>query len=246
MCMSLKKKLESLDYVLEESDIGNCIYYGSPMKFLIIRKKNQLDSQGKMVFCNTTAVCIGCGTAQTLEQAKESAAAGVGIITTGEELYRSFYAEGKSDRDWALMKCPYSERTFDAIESEKKRLHLLRTSWSYQDQLISLDDREDFLIGINVSAQIGKVPGNTEEWCFQSCTYYADDTCCRQFFFDRRPSVEDAENLLKLEQIIDKLKTRKIPEEFTCWECGLDAFWLDCGRNIYECAQNAEEKYCGC
>lgn len=239
--MTIIEKINDLGYEIKPD--GGKIWH-TKMEALTICKNGATEAVN---ISNTVSpIAIGCGRCGSLEVAREKVAQGIGLITTGAEIYRSYYAEGKTDREWALLNVCYSERSYDALEGEKQRLHFVRAECEEDGAYLTLENADPIAVGWN-EGQLGQVVGKSE-WCLQySKQYDVDAFATHYYLFDQKPSREDALHAATLESIRNNLGTSKLPEMYTCWECGHECFWLDNGgSDIYECAARATDKYCGC
>lgn len=241
--MTIIQKIHTLGYEIKPENDGAMIWR-KKIGFLTISKIG--DTKTTPIYNNSSIIAIGCGPCRNDDEAKTKAAQGIGCVTTGEEIYRSYYAEGKTDREWELLNVCYSERSYDALEEEKQRLHLLRTEYEEDGSYLPLKNSEIVFIGWN-EGQLGQVVDSCE-WCLQYCKQYGiDGFATNYYFFSQKPSQEEALRAVELTSIHFNLCTPKVPETYICRECGHQCFWLDNGgSDIYECAARAADKYCGC
>ena len=141
---------------------------------------------------------------------------------------------------------PYTERTYDALEAEQNRLHLLRVESIGDCRFLKTEDTEAVAVGWH-TAYLGRIP-NSDKWLLQVCLQYdVDAYATKSFFFSEKPSESDMKNAFELSRIRNALNGHTLPENYTCFECGQQCFWLDNGgQDIYECAIRADDNYCGC
>lgn len=73
-----------------------------------------------------------------------------------------------------------------------------------------------------------------------------DDYCIEIHIFDRKPTRQDIMDIVMMKDIEFAIVFRGLQTEFTCWECGLHAHWLDSEGTLAERFERLKDKYCGC
>lgn len=238
--MSILEEIYELNYNVIETDN---VIYGTRLHFL-----NLINPDGKelLIPFSDAAIAVGCAEAKTKEEAIASVQRGIGLITTGAKIYRAFY--GGTDEEYAFRCVNYSQRAFEAIREEKKRLSFLKEKFEEDGPLLDCEPESmhTFVGAINSSEiQVGLLENGL--WCAQfGIQADIDAFYTLYYFYAARPSEEDFWDTHRLLCIEKDLQSGKRKEEFTCRECGAKVFWLDCGDSIYQCAERADERYCGC
>ena len=166
-------------------------------------------------------------------------------MVSGEQIYRAFYADGKSDRAWAMMNCRYSERSFSCLEAEKTQLHYISATRSPDKLSLVLEHSAFFLLDHNLGAgEIGRV-ASTDKWCFRYEQSVSGKPVYFTYYFSQKPSFQVTQKAIMLERLIQMLGTAEVPETYTCFRCGDKHFWLDNGgKDLYECAKLAQSHSC--
>lgn len=238
--MNLIEKIESLGYRIVDS--------GEKQNSTRINRLDLIRPDGdrrKIHYYHDQECAIGCGSCKTMAEAKAKAAAGTGIVVQADDIYRAYY-KPENRAEWEYLTDEWDRRTAKAIADEKDHLHVLR--YGGED----CGNPREFVGGTESTFQLGQNcircgQLDSGEWCAEyvgACGI--DDYWLAWIFFDCQMPEPEIIKAIKLDKIITALWRGAIREEFDCWECGCHTHWTEAGSDIYEAAENAADKYCGC
>ena len=150
------------------------------------------------------------------------------VVISGKELYKQFL--DLTDDDICYMDHKYGLRTktyLDTIKSNNGLLEVM-TDWKDAD---FVESHKEMLIGTgefgaDETIEIGQVTDG--RWCITiEVPAGPENSYTQKYYFNQKPTTYSFGIVRKVDQLETDFITRKINEQYECYDCGKWVHWLD-------------------
>jgi hypothetical protein len=217
-------------------------------KHLIVRKKGN----GKEKYINpgdkrTLYFIFPENKPQNEEEADILVGEGKAIKSTAKELFFTFY--DFTEEEWLLKTAGYDMRTHKYLEACQRNIGFLNRKDGWDGE--KFDTTRQYEIWANLTGS-GKVDCGqlkdgrcVAEYCFRTDI---DDYNITDLYFNHMPSRREIKTAHLLNEIEMYFLFNPESYQFTCWECGREAHWLDntSAKTLEEKFDAMKDQYCGC
>lgn len=171
------------------------------------------------------------------------------IKISGEDIYRAYFVD-ISPNEFIARLYGLEIMTVDRIEQERELLGFIKCDWSNETKAYEVfkqgtvqeyqgfDNSTLFLVGKTL---------DEKNWAARFWIQIEDDTHCYTLYFNQQPNREQIIKAYHLDNLASQMQLFPLrqPERFICRSCHQEVFWLDTASEIFDCGNNARNKYCG-